>query len=209
MSSPLDDLRKISNQVNRKKIESEKSMKHIQKKERDKLSQKSFDQQKKREEEAGEVAKKTKKIKNRIMMALASLIILSLFMVSIYVHSSLTDSGGPVELISDNSNIYDDQSNYAKIIAFTENITTQTAPLTSADKEIKLSRWYEGLSQDKIKTFKKTIQRKTSSELKTKEVKYDEEKEVFEVHSQAGDDTELVIRVICDEDDHFKIIKVL
>jgi len=206
MGSPLDDLRKVTNQVNRKKIESERNMQTIQKNERDKLSRKSFDQQQKRKEEAEEVAKRTKKIKNRVMLALASLVICILFFVSLYVHSTLTDSNGPVELISDNSKIYDNGTNYTEIVSFTQGVTEQE----NSDKNLTTkSQWYKGLSADKIAKFKDTIKRKTStSDMTTKEVKYDEDKEVFEVHSES-EDSELIIRIICDENNNFKIIKVL
>jgi len=207
MGSPLDDLRNISNQVNRKKVESERNIKTIQKKERETLSKKSLDHQHQRKELSKDALKQAKKMKTGVMAILISVVICILFFIIQYVYSSMNVSTGPVALMSDNFIILESgDERYPKLFSF----TTKIIKAVNNASKIKADQWYKGLPLQKIERFQKTLKKKISkSGMVIQKIRYNEENQIFEIQTESDNQEKLTLKIIYDTNNKLKIIKVI
>jgi hypothetical protein len=207
MGSPLDDLRNMSNQINRKKAESEEKTKIMQKQEREQLSRKSLDQQQQRKELSKKTAKQAKKMKTGVVVTLASVIIFLLFFIIQYIYSSMTASSGPVTLLSDNfTPLSNSDERYPELFSFARKVIISAGE----GSDIKADRWYKALSSKKQERFENTLKQKAAApEMIIQDIKYNDKSEIFEVQGMGSDKTELTLDIIYDMNNKLKIVKVL
>ncbi len=206
MASPLDDLRNMSKKVNAKKLETEKNLNTLKKKERVALSQKSIDQQQERKQLTKEGADKSKKIKIAILVTLISILSVILFLITYYLCFPPQITNGPITLVSDNFlTIKATDPNYSTIKIFTSKIINTA----SNEKQITDSQWYKGLSLLKRKSYQKILDNYVKkSKIVFIWAKYNKESGIFKIRYESDDESALTFKLVYDKNYKFKIVKV-
>ena len=205
MSSPLDDLRKISNQVAKKKNENLHNIRKKQELERIALSKDSLGKKEKRESQTEQMAKKSKQIKLWILIACLSILgVVMFFSVrSLFFGTQLSDKD--VVLLSDGLTVLDtDNPEYNNISTFIKK-WINAYKVDSAKTEIP---WYHGIPSGRTLKYEQVLTDRLQNNPTFDRVRYNDATGLFQAVFSCQDGEEITFNIVYNEDDDLKIVKI-
>ncbi len=206
MGSPLDELRKVSTQVEKKKEENIKHVRQHKQLERDFLSKSTVEHKLEMHQKSKLLGKRSQKIKLGILITVFSIFGFIMYFTIRYIVLGQSLSMGKVGLVSDGFKILDaTEPDYSIISSFIKNFTNSYKKNPS---EVK-SQWYHGLPEGKKIRYQKVLNKMIKIPgMDFKRIKFNKETGWFQVWYEAEDKASLTFNLVYDENYELKIVKI-
>ena len=205
MSSPLDDLRKVSNQVAKKKNENLHNIRKKQELERLALSKETLGKKQKRESQTEQMAEKSKKIKQWILSACLLLLGIVMFFSVRFFFFGTQLSDKDVVLLSDGLTVLDtDNPEYNNISAFIK----KWLSAYKADPAKTKIPWYHGIPGGRTSKYEEILTERLQNNPTFDKVRYNESTGLFQAVFNCRDGGKITFNIVYDEDDDLKIVKI-
>ena len=206
MGSPLDDLRKISSQVEKTQKDNAKNLHAHRQLERDLLSEDSLDKQNKRKLESSAVVKRGERFK--LFAILFSFVIAAslIFFFIKFVILGGSISSEKVGLVSDGLDTLDATSEeYTESTIFINGFVDKYNK-TPAKTKIP---WYSGVPAGKKLRFTEVLDKKLNlSGMDFRRIRHNKESGVFQAWYEDGEDAALVFNLIENDNFEYEIVKI-
>ena len=204
MGSPLDDLRKISNQVEKKRSETAKELAVKNQTAKEELARVTREQRLERQREEALAGKRSEKLKFFLIIAGFSTAALLIFLLVYFMFFGGGDVAGNIQLVSDGfSEMPPNDPQYPEVTAFALKVVERD------DHDESETPWYHALPASGRERFGNILRRKKSDAVfKPVQASKDEETGCFHVFLRSDIGTSLVINIVSGENGKLAVTRI-